>query len=137
MVTIYDTDTPYTYHQIAGYYNSPLAPILPGITLLGVSGTIDAFRWLYAYRVSLIAQKLMKSSLCSEVSRKFIPFIFFGVLVKRDADILLDMDQLGILRYRGNISPYIEYCYLLPKIKNAIERTSTRDLSLELTNRIM
>ncbi len=111
-VVIYDTDTPYTYHQIMGYNGNPDAPCLPGLTLLGASGAIYAFRWLYAYRVSLIAQKIMKGSLCSQVKSSFIPFIFMGVLVPRDAQILLDLNRLDLLRYSGNISPEIEFGYL-------------------------
>jgi len=62
-IVIYDTDTPYTYHHLLGGNNNPLSPALPGLIVLGSSGTIDAFRWLYAYRASLIAQKIQKSSL--------------------------------------------------------------------------
>ncbi len=131
-VTIYDTDTPYTYHQVMGYFGKPMAPMLPGLTVLGTSGTMDAFRWLYAYRVSLVAQKIMKSSLYSEVARKFVPFVYFGVLVERDAEILLDLDRLGDLRYRGNLSPYLEFCYLVPKIVDHLAATSARDLNDEL-----
>lgn len=120
-VTIYDTDTPYTYHQIAGYFGDQEAPVLPGLTVLGTSGTTDAFRWLYAYRCSLVAQKIMKSSLYSEVARRFIPFVYFGVLVERDAEILLDLDRLGLLRYRGNLSPRLEYAALVPKIASHLE----------------
>ncbi|HOW43063.1 MAG TPA: hypothetical protein P5110_08555 [Candidatus Omnitrophota bacterium] len=112
-VVIYDTDTPYTYHQIMGYCQNEFFPVLPGLIVLGASGTIDAFRWLYAYRVSLIAQKIMKSSLYSQAHKKFIPFVFFGVLVPRDAQILLDMDNLHRLRYRGNIDPELEFSYLV------------------------
>lgn len=111
-VVIYDTDTPYTYHEIMGYCKNDPLRVLPGLAVLGSSGTIDAFRWLYAYRVSLIAQKIMKSSLYSEVYRRFIPFVFFGVLVPRDAEILLDMKNLHRLRYRGNIDPDLEFAYL-------------------------
>jgi len=121
MVTIYDTDTPYTYDQINGYFGRPDAPALPGLTVLGASGSIDAFKWLYAYRCSLVAQKIMKSSLYSEVERHFIPFVFFGVLVERDAEILLDLDRLSLLRYRGNLSPMIEYAYLIPKIESFLK----------------
>ena len=111
-VVIYDTDTPYMYHQIMGHNGNPDAPCLPGLIVLGASGTIDAFRWLYAYRVSLIAQKIMKGSLYSQVASAFIPFIFMGVLVPRDAQILIDMEQLDTLRYMGNISPKIEFAYI-------------------------
>jgi hypothetical protein len=111
-VVIYDTDTPYMYHQIMGHNGNPDAPCLPGLIVLGASGTIDAFRWLYAYRVSLIAQKIMKGSLYSQVASSFIPFIFMGVLVPRDAQILIDMEQLDTLRYMGNISPKIEFAYI-------------------------
>lgn len=112
-VVIYDTDTPYTYHKIMGYNARTLSPVLPGLTMLGASGTIDAFKWLYAYRVSLIAQKMQKGSLYSQVHGRFVPFVFFGVLVPRDAEILLDMDNLHRLRYRGNLSPAIEFAYLI------------------------
>jgi hypothetical protein len=135
MVTIYDTDTPYTYHQITGYYGNATAPVLPGLTIMGTSGTIDAFRWLYAYRVSLVAQKIMKSSLYSEVERKFIPFVYFGVLVERDAEILLDLDKLGALRYRGNISPEIEFSYLVQKLTNHLDATTEVDLASEILRR--
>lgn len=133
MVTIYDSDTPYTYHQIAGFYGHRQAPTLPGLTLLGSSGSIDAFRWLYIYRASLISQKMMKSSLYSESVKKFIPFVFFGVLVERDADILLNLDELGLLRYRGQLSPYIEFCYLLPKIASFLSLPSKQNF---LENRL-
>lgn len=113
-VVIFDTDTPYTYHQIMGYARNRFAPILPGLIILGASGTIDAFRWLYAYRLSLITQKIMKSSLHSEIHKSFIPFVFFGVLVPRDAQILLDMGNLQRVRYKGNFDPDIEFSYLLP-----------------------
>jgi hypothetical protein len=112
-VVIYDTDTPYTYHKIMGYGGNKDSPVFPGLTVLGASGTIDAFRWLYSYRLSLIAQKMQKGSLYSEVHRRFIPFVFFGVLVPRDAEILLDMNSLHRLRYRGNFSPDIEFSYLV------------------------
>ncbi len=121
-VVIYDTDTPYMYHQIMGYNGNPDAPCLPGLIVLGASGTIDAFRWLYTYRVSLIAQNIMKGSLYSQVASSFIPFIFMGVLIPRDAQILMDMDQLDTLRYTGNISSKIEFAYtandLLKYVKN-------------------
>jgi hypothetical protein len=123
MVTIYDSDTPYTYHRISGHYGNPLAPTLPGLTVLGSSGSIDAFRWLYAYRVSLVAQKMMKGSLYSETARRFIPFVFYGVLVERDAEILLEMKNLSLLRYRGNLSPEIEYLYLLDKMNKLLGNT--------------
>lgn len=112
-VVIYDTDTPYTYHQVMGYCKSGFFPVLPGLIVLGASGTIEAFRWLYAYRISLIAQKIMKSSLYSQVHGEFVPFVFFGVLVPRDAEILLDMNNLHRLRYQGNVNPEIEFAYLL------------------------
>lgn len=111
-VVIYDTDTPFTYHHVMGHNGDINAPCLPGIALLGASGTIDAFRWLYAYRVSLIAQKMMKGSLYSQVKSSFMPFVFMGVLVPRDAQILLNLDQLDFLRYKGNISPMVEFGYL-------------------------
>ncbi len=44
-----------------------------------------------------------------------LPFIFFGVLVWRDAEILLEMENLSKLRYRGNISPDLEFGYLMSK----------------------
>ncbi len=112
MVTVYDTDTPSTYHEIMGYSGKQNAPILPGLVVMGCSGGIDAFRWLYAYRTSLIAQKMMKSSLYSEVARDFVPFVYFGVLVERDAEILLDLENLDLLRYSGNLSPALEFAYL-------------------------
>ncbi len=121
-ITIYDTDTPYTYHEVMGYGSCSFSPILPGLTILGSSGTIDAFKWLYAYRVSLISQKIQKGSLYSEVHRKFMPFVFFGVLVPRDADILLDMNNLHRLRYRGNFSPELEFAYLIPRLYAEKER---------------
>lgn len=122
MVTVYDTDTPYTWHQINGYLGNSLSPVLPGLVVLGSSGTIDAFRWLYTYRVSLMAQQLMKGSLCSEISGRYMPFVFMGVLVKRDADILLDMDRLSMLRYPGYVSPLLEFCYLLSSFPGQLER---------------
>ena len=115
-ITIYDTDTPYTYQEVMGYGSCSFSPILPGLTILGSSGTIDAFKWLYAYRVSLISQKIQKGSLYSEVHREFMPFVFFGVLVPRDADILLDMNNLHRLRYRGNFSTELEFAYLLSRL---------------------
>ncbi len=135
-VAIYDTDTPYTYHQIAGYYGRPDAPVLPGLICLGASGTIDAFRWLYTYRASLIAQKMMKSSLWSEVERRYVPFVFLGVLVERDAEILLDLDRLSLLRYRGNLSPLIEYAYLLPRLEGYLKATRTLDVATHLDQRL-
>jgi hypothetical protein len=135
-IVIYDTDTPYTYHHLLGGNNNPLSPALPGLIVLGSSGTIDAFRWLYAYRASLIAQKIQKSSLYSEAHRKFIPFVFFGVLVPRDAEILLEMANLDRLRYRGNISPQIEFCYLLPTIADYLQQTSENNFSEELNERL-
>lgn len=111
-VVIYDTDTPYTYHHLLGCNANKLAPVLPGLTVLGSSGTMDAFRWLYAYRVSLIAQKLQKGSLYSESCGRYLPFVFFGVLVPRDAEILLDMDRLDLLRYRGNLDPELEFLHM-------------------------
>ncbi len=121
-ITIYDTDTPYTYHEVMGYGLSSFSPILPGLTILGASGTIDAFKWLYAYRVSLISQKIQKGSLYSEVHREFMPFVYFGVLVPRDADILLDMKNLHRLRYRGNFSPELEFAYMVPGLYTEAER---------------
>lgn len=137
VLCIYDTDTPYTYHQIEGYYAKELSPVLPGLTVMGTSGTIDAFRWLYTYRTSLITQKMMKSSLASEVQKEYIPFVFFGVLVPRDAEILLDLNNLDKLRYRGNLSPYIEFCYHINSLKKGLESTnpsnSFEDYSPRLT----
>ncbi|MBF0298310.1 MAG: hypothetical protein HQK51_06295 [Oligoflexia bacterium] len=115
-VVIYDSDTPYTYHEIMGYQDLTIPTVLPGLTILGCSGTIDAFRWLYAYRTSLIGQKIQKGSIYSQVHQRFIPFVFMGVLVMRDADILLDMNKLSYLRYKGNISPDIEFLYLMKRI---------------------
>lgn len=123
-VVIYDTDTPFTYHSIMRFQGAQAAPVLPGLIVLGASGTIDAFRWLYAYRISLIAQKVMKSSLYSQTSRQFIPFIFYGVLVPRDAEILLDMKNLHMLRYRGNIDPRIEFAYLMQSQPNFLTASS-------------
>ncbi|MBM09683.1 MAG: hypothetical protein CMF69_08935 [Magnetovibrio sp.] len=136
LIFIYDTDTPFTYHQLAGYYGHSQCPVLPGITLLGSSGTIDAFRWLYIYRCSLVAQKIMKSSLYSEVHRAFMPFVFFGVLVERDAEILIDLNCLGQLRYRGNLSPYIEYSYLLPGLEDQWQNTPRLCVEKELESRL-
>lgn len=120
-VVIYDTDTPYAYHKTMGHSFSTLSPVLPGLTILGASGTIDAFRWLYAYRLSLISQKIQKSSLYSEIERCFIPFVFFGVLVWRDAQILLDLNNLSMLRYRGSLSPDIEFAYLIQSLSGDME----------------
>jgi len=50
------------------------------------------------------------------VHREFMPFVFFGVLVPRDADILLDMNNLHRLRYRGNFSTELEFAYLLSRL---------------------
>lgn len=135
-VTIYDTDTPYTYYQTSGSLGHPLAPVLPGLVVQGTSGTIDAFRWLYSYRVSLVAQKSMKGSLYSQVKSEFIPFMFMGVLVPRDADILLDMHNLDRLRYRGNLSPMIEYSYLIPKLAKTLKMNSEKNISEELESRL-
>lgn len=136
MATIYDTDTPYTYHRAEGWLGSPMAPTLPGLVVLGASGTIDAFRWLYAYRVSLIAQKMMKGSLYSQVKKEYVPFVFFGVLVPRDAEILLDMNRLSMLRYRGNLSPLIEFCYLMPRIAALLETGEFRSAADDLKTRL-
>jgi hypothetical protein len=137
-IVIYDTDTPYTYHQLIECHSKIHAPILPGLTILGSSGSIDAFKWLYAYRVSLIAQKIQKNSLCSEVSRTFIPFVFFGVLVPRDAKILLDMNNLGNLRYRGNIDPEMEFLYLLPMLLKYIKRDKNMcNFAIKLHDKLM
>jgi hypothetical protein len=127
-VIIYDTDTPYTYHDIMGYGVANLAPVLPGLTVLGTSGTIDAFRWLYTYRVSLISQKIQKGSVYSEVQRRFMPFVFFGVLVWRDAEILLDMENLSRLRYRGNLAPDLEFAYMISDLHEMGSR-GTSDFS--------
>lgn len=135
-VVILDTDTPYTYHHLIGCNGNSLGPVLPGLTVLGSSGTIDAFSWLYTYRVSLISQKMMKSSLYSEVHRKFIPFAFFGVLVPRDADILLNMAQLDMLRYRGNLSPQMEFCYLIPRLSKYLERIRENNFRASLKKRL-
>jgi hypothetical protein len=135
-VTIYDTDTPYTYHKVEGFYGKELSPVLPGLTIMGSSGTIDSFKWLYTYRTSLITQKMMKSSLYSEVSGEYIPFVFMGVLVPRDAEILLDLDNLDKLRYRGNISPYMEFCYLLNSIKSGLEACGSYEQVENFKNRI-
>jgi len=129
-VVIYDTDSPHTYHQIMGHYRDGFSPVLPGLIILGSSGTIDAFRWLYAYRVSLIAQKMMKGSLYSEAHRRFIPFVFFGVLVPRDAEILLDMENLHRLRYKGNFDPDVEFAYLRYSYLNG-RKSSSLDFSWE------
>ena len=127
-VTICDTDTPYTYHHLLGCGGQLEAPVLPGLSVLGSSGTITAFRWLYAYRVSLISQKIMKSSLYSEVHRDFIPFVFFGVLVPRDADILLDVKNLSTLRYKGNLSPQLEYLFLISDLLDYVNSGHTESL---------
>lgn len=121
-VVIYDTDTPYTYHHVMGWNGDSDAPCLPGLTVLGASGSINAFKWLYAYRVSLVAQKLMKGSLCSQHRACFIPYIFMGVLVPRDAEILLDMNELDLLRYKGNISPKIEFACLADELLKYVQR---------------
>jgi hypothetical protein len=123
-------------NQSTGYFGRRAAPSLPGLAVLGTSGSIDAFRWLYAYRANLVAQKMMKSSLYSEVERRFIPFVFFGVLVERDADILLDLDRLGLRRYRGNLSTFMEFCYLVPKIRDHLAATSQYSLAGEVTERL-
>ena len=132
-VVIYDTDTPYTYHQLLGCNTSRIAPILPGLTVLGSSGSIDSFKWLYSYRISLIAQKLQKSSLYSESCSTYLPFVFFGVLVPRDADILLDLGRLGLLRYRGCIDPEIEFLYIFSDIYAFIKESTT---NIDLENKI-
>jgi len=124
-VVIYDTDTPYTYHEIMDKSIWNDTPVLPGLTVLGSSGSIDAFRWLYSYRISLLSQKIQKGSLFSQVHKYYIPFVFFGVLVWRDAEILLDMDSLSILRYFGNISPDLEFAYLIPDIVKEIQEPFT------------
>lgn len=136
MVTIYDTDTPYTYHQLSGYQGCDLSPALPGLIVQGTSGTMDAFRWLYSYRVSLVAQKMMKGSLYSETCKEYTPFVFFGVLVPRDADILLGMDDLGKLRYRGNLSPALEFSYLMPKLLQSVQSPESFDMMEEIASRI-
>jgi len=134
-VVIYDTDTPNTYHYINGWHDFNGAPILPGLTVLGSSGTIDAFRWLYIYRISLLSQEIMKSSLYSQVHSKFMPFVFYGVLVPRDAEILLETENLGRLRYKGNISPRLEYTYLVPQLYKAIGSKPLMSAQEELSER--
>lgn len=134
-VVIYDSDTPYTYHRICSENGGSPSPVLPGITVLGSSGSISSFRWLYAYRVSLVAQKIMKGSLYSEVHRKFIPFVFFGVLVPRDAEILLEMDHLNLLRYRGNLSPQIEFAYLVPELAGGLSHRGSSTVLENLERR--
>lgn len=135
-VVIYDTDTPYTYHHLLGDNGNPMAPIFPGLIVLGASGTIDAFRWLYTYRTSLIAQKIQKGSLYSETHRDFIPFVFYGVLVPRDAEILLDMDRLDVLRYRGNLSAQIECSYILPSINDYLQHNRPTNFFHDLHQRL-
>ena len=135
-VTICDTDAPYTYNHLLGCGGQLEAPELPGLTVLGCSGTISAFRWLYSYRVSLISQKIMKSSLYSEVHRDFIPFVFFGVLVPRDADILLDMKNLSTLRYKGNLSPQIEYLFLVSDLLDYVNSGHSESLNSLLLKHI-
>lgn len=135
-VVIYDTDTPYTYHHLLGCNSNRVAPILPGLTVLGTSGSIDAFKWLYSYRVSLIAQKLQKGSLYSESCSTYLPFVFFGVLVPRDAEILLDLDRLGLLRYRGNIDPELEFLYLFADIHGFLkDTTAVLDFEKKIKNK--
>lgn len=135
-ILIFDTDTPYTYHHLIGCNGHAGMPILPGLTIMGSSGTIDAFKWLYCYRVSLISQKIQKSSLYSEAHRKFIPFVYYGVLVPRDAEILLDMSSLDKLRYRGNLSPQMEFNYLVPSLAEYITNDNMSDFQQELVNRL-
>ncbi len=136
-VVIYDTDTPYTYHHLVECNSKIHAPILPGLVVLGASGSIDAFKWLYAYRVSLISQKIQKGSLCSEAKQNYLPFVFFGVLVPRDAEILIDMDNLGELRYRGNIDPEVEFLYLLPGLLEYIKNDDkTEDKQGDFENKL-
>ena len=136
LIVIYDTDTPYTYHHLLECNGDLLSPILPGLIILGTSGTIDAFRWLYAYRVSLISQKIQKGSLYSEAHKKFIPFVLFGVLVPRDAEILLEMNNLDKLRYRGNISPSIEFSYILPNLIDYINNYTKSSFLENLQKRL-
>lgn len=135
-VGIYDSDTPYTYHVVSGWVGRETAPVLPGITLLGTSGSVSAFRWLYFYRMALIAQKLMKSSLYSEVAREFMPFVFFGVLVPRDAEILLDMNRLSELRYRGQLSPEIEFFNLVPNLMSLIQSQKPDSFETDFLQRV-
>ena len=78
----------------------------------------------------------MKSSLYSEVHRAFMPFVFFGVLVERDAEILIDLNCLDQLRYRGNLSPYIEYSYLLPELEDQWQKTPHLCVEKELESRL-
>lgn len=134
-VTIYDTDTPYTYHRLIGCEGIS-SPVLPGLSVLGTSGSIDAFRWLYSYRVSLVTQKIQKGSLYGEVYKKHVPFVFFGVLVPRDAEILLDLNRLDLLRYRGNLSPQIEYGYLIHDLYDFYYDQEKKDLEKELDCRL-
>ena len=61
-----------------------------------------------------------------------MPFVFFGVLVERDAEILIDLNCLGQLRYRGNLSPYIEYSYLLPGLEDQWQNTPRLCVEKEL-----
>ena len=56
--------------------------------------------------------------------------------VERDAEILLDLENLDLLRYRGQVSPYLEYRYLIAKFDKLLTATSTRDLSKEITDLI-
>ena len=71
----------------------------------------------------------MKSSLYSEVHRDFIPFVFFGVLVPRDADILLDMKNLSTLRYKGNLSPQLEYLFLVSDLLDYVNSGHSESLN--------
>ena len=50
--------------------------------------------------------------------------------------ILLDLDRLGLLRYRGNLSPFMEFCYLVPKIRDHLAATSQYSLAGEVTERL-
>ncbi len=64
-----------------------------------------------------------------------MPFTFFGVLVPRDADILLDMDNLHRLRYRGNYSPFLEFSYLIPKFHSKISETLSDTFWIDFRNK--
>ena len=78
----------------------------------------------------------MKGSIYSQVQGKFVPFVLFGVLVPRDADILLNMNQLNLLRYRGNVSPEIEYLYLIEQIKDQIATDKSSNFNDEFEQRV-
>lgn len=117
---IYDTDTPYTYYRIINQPPAGPVPLMPGLCILGSSGTPRALRWLYTYRLSLLSQKIMKGSLYSQVHSKFVPAVFYGVLVPRDAEILLDEPRLHYLRYKGNMNPANEFYNLVPGLAEGL-----------------